>query len=334
MSDEALGVFSTEKRSFAPSEEFAQQANAHADLYDSAAQDFEGFWETQATNLDWTHPWNQILDWTQAPVARWFVDGKINAAVNCLDRHVAAGLGQRIAIHFEGEPGDTKVISYQQLLDEVCQTANALEELGITAGDRVAIYLPMIPEAVIAMLACARIGAAHSVVFGGFSAQALASRIEDASAKLVITADGGYRRGAPSALKPAVDEAVSMSPSVEKVLVVKRTGQEVDWNDQLDIWWHELIAKQSSQHVPTSFDAEQPLFILYTSGTTGKPKGILHTTGGYLTQAAYTHRVVFDIKPETDVYWCTADVGWITGHSYVVYGPLLNGATQVIYEGT
>jgi len=334
MSDEALEIFASENRTFAPSDQFAAQANAHADLYDTAAQDLDAFWDLQAAQLQWAEPWKQILDWSDAPVAKWFVGGKINAAVNCLDRHVDAGRGNRVAIHFEGEPGDTQTLTYSELKDQVCQTANALAALGVSTNDRVAIYLPMIPEAVIAMLACARIGAIHSVVFGGFSAQALASRIDDASATLVITADGGYRRGAASALKPAVDEAVAMSPTIKNVLVVKRTGHDVEWNDNLDIWWHDIVPAQSTQHNAQAFDAEQPLFILYTSGTTGKPKGILHTTGGYLTQAAYTHRVVFDIKPESDVYWCTADVGWITGHSYVAYGPLLNGATQVIYEGT
>ena len=334
MSDETLENLLSENRLFPPSPQFRAQANADAQLYVEAGEDRLGFWDKQASFLQWEKPWTQTLDWSQAPVANWFVNGELNVSVNCVDRHVAAGDGQRVAIHFEGEPGDERSITYQELQDEVCRAANALTELGISAGDRVAIYLPMIPEAIISMLACARVGAVHSVVFGGFSANALASRIEDAAAKLVITADGGFRRGSAFALKPAVDEAVAMCPSVEKVLVVKRTEQEIDWNFEHDVWWHDVLASQSKVHEPQCFDAEHPLFILYTSGTTGKPKGILHTTGGYLTQASYTHRAVFDIKPETDVYWCTADVGWITGHSYVAYGPLANGATQVIYEGT
>jgi acetyl-CoA synthetase len=274
-----------------------------------------------------------VLDW-KVPFAKWFVGGKINASVNALDRHVAQGRGNRVAFFFEGEPGDTRTITYAQLLTEVKKTANALTELGIKDGDRVAIYMPMIPEAAIAMLACARIGAPHSVVFGGFSADALLSRIQDADAKLVITADGGYRKGAPFALKPAVDDALKGKTNVKNVLVVKRTGQETHWDSNKDVWWNDIVDRQSTEHVAQSFDSEHPLFILYTSGTTAKPKGISHTTGGYLTQVAYTHKMVFDIKPETDVYWCTADVGWVTGHSYVVYGPLINGATQVMYEGT
>jgi acetyl-CoA synthetase len=254
--------------------------------------------------------------------------------VNALDRHVAQGHGGRIAFHFEGEPGDTRTISYAQLLTDVSKAAHALTELGITAGDRVAIYMPLIPEAAVAMLACARIGAIHSVVFGGFSAEALLSRIQDADAKLVITSDGGFRKGAAFALKPAVDEALKGSTNVERVLVVKRTGQATQWVEGRDIWWHDLVDRQASTHTPEFFDSEHPLFILYTSGTTAKPKGIFHTTGGYLTQVAYTHKMVFDLKPDSDIYWCTADVGWITGHSYMVYGPLINGATQVMYEGT
>lgn len=334
MSDETLENLSREDRVFLPNPQFAAAANADAQLYADADEDRLGFWEKQASFLQWDKPWTQTLDWSQAPVAKWFVNGELNVSVNCVDRHVAAGDGERVAIHFEGEPGDERAITYQELQDEVCRAANALTELGISSGDRVAIYLPMIPEAVISMLACARVGAVHSVVFGGFSAQALASRIEDASAKLVITADGGYRRRSAFALKPAVDEAVAMCATVKKVLVVRRTAQDIAWNPEKDLWWHDVLASQSNIHEPKSFDAEHPLFILYTSGTTGKPKGILHTTGGYLTQASYTHRAVFDIKPDTDIYWCTADVGWITGHSYVTYGPLANGATQVIYEGT
>ena len=337
MSSEKIGDsienLSQENRLFPPSPAFAAQANAKPDLYAHADKDRLAFWEEQARELTWDKTWDQVLEWN-SPYAKWFIGGKINASVNALDRHVAAGRGQRIAFHFEGEPGDTRTITYSQMLEDVSQAAHALTELGITAGDRVAIYMPMIPEAAVAMLACARIGAVHSVVFGGFSADALLSRIQDADAKLVITADGGFRKGAAFALKPAVDEALKGKHNVAKVLVVKRTNQETAWNSDRDIWWHEIVSRQSKSHTPEFFDSEHPLFILYTSGTTAKPKGIFHTTGGYLTQAAYTHRVVFDIKPETDIYWCTADVGWITGHSYVVYGPLINGATQVIYEGT
>ena len=333
MTEDSLSNLSHETRTFAPSAEFAAQANAKANLYDEAEADRLAFWEKQAKNLLWDAPWSEVLDW-QPPYAKWFVGGKLNASVNALDRHVNEGRGSRVAFHFEGEPGDTRTITYSDLLVEVKKTANALIELGISAGDRVAIYMPMIPEAAIAMLACARIGAPHSVVFGGFSADALISRINDADAKLVITADGGYRKGAAFALKPTVDEALSKPNNVEKVLVVKRTGQETAFDSAKDVWWHEIVNRQSAEHVAQAFDAEHPLFILYTSGTTAKPKGIFHTTGGYLTQAAYTHKAVFDLKPETDVYWCTADIGWITGHSYVVYGPLINGATQVMYEGT
>ena len=333
MSADSIENLSSESRTFAPSVKFAAQANAQADLYTQADADSEKFWEQQASALVWAKPWEKTLQW-QAPFAKWFIGGELNATVSALDRHIAEGRGDRIAFHFEGEPGDTRAISYAQLLSDVSQAAHALTEIGIKAGDRVAIYMPLIPEAVIAMLACARIGAIHSVVFGGFSADALLSRIQDADAKLVITADGGFRKGAPFALKPAVDEALKGEHNVEQVLVVQRTGQESAWVEGRDIWWHEIVTKQPTTHTPKAFSSEHPLFILYTSGTTAKPKGIFHTTGGYLTQVAYTHRVVFDIKPATDIYWCTADVGWITGHSYVVYGPLINGATQVIYEGT
>jgi acetyl-CoA synthetase len=332
---DALSNLLREDRRFPPSEEFAAQANTTSELYEEAKADRLAFWDRQARDLlSWESPWSEVLDWTNPPFAKWFVDGTLNVAYNCVDRHVEAGIGDRVAIHWEGEPGDSRTITYADLQREVNQAANALAGLGIGHGDRVAIYLPMIPEAIISMLACARLGAIHSVVFGGFSAEALRSRIEDAQAKVVITADGGFRRGKPSALKPAVDEAVSKSPTVEKVLVVRRTEQEVDWDSSRDLWWHEAVGGQSAQHSPEAHDAEDTLFILYTSGTTGKPKGIKHTVGGYLLQCAYTHKYVFDLKPDTDVFWCTADIGWVTGHSYVVYGPLANGATQVMYEGT
>ena len=324
-----------EERRFPPSPEFAAQANAHAELYAWAAADRLDFWADQARELvTWQTPFTQALDWSQAPVARWFADGRLNACYNAVDRHVEAGNGDRVAFHFEGEPGDERTLTYADVLREVSRAANALTALGVGKGDRVAIYLPMVPEAVIAMLACARIGAVHSVVFGGFSAEALRSRIEDASAVAVITADGGFRRGTPSALKPAVDAALEGGSTVRHVVVVRRTGQDVAWTDGRDVWWHESLEAASDQHEPVWVEAEHPLFILYTSGTTGKPKGIFHTTGGYLVQTAYTHRNVFDLKPDTDVYWCTADVGWVTGHSYIVYGPMTNGATQVLYEGT
>ena len=330
---ESIENLSTEDRKFPPTSDFAARANAKADLYELAEKDRLAFWDMQAKNLKWDKPWSKTLQW-EAPYAQWFVGGTLNASVNALDRHVEQGLGDRVAFYFEGEPGDSRTITYAQLLTEVKKAANALTELGINSGDRVAIYMPMIPEAAIAMLACARIGAPHSVVFGGFSADALLSRIQDADAKLVITADGGFRKGSPFALKPAVDEALKGKHNVAHVLVVQRTKQETVWNDKTDVWWHEIMSRQSEEHVAQSFDSEHPLFILYTSGTTAKPKGIFHTTGGYLTQAAFTHKAVFDLKPETDVYWCTADVGWVTGHSYIVYGPLINGATQVMYEGT
>ena len=323
----------SENRTFPPSAEFAAAANAKVEMYAHAEADRLKFWEEQARFLKWEKPWEKTLEW-EAPFAKWFIGGKLNASVNCLDRHVEEGRGERIALLFEGEPGDTRKITYAQMLTEVKKTANALVELGVTSGDRVAIYMPMIPEAAIAMLACARLGAMHSVVFGGFSAEALLSRIQDADAKVVITADGGYRKGTANALKPAVDEALKGKQNVKHVLVVKRTGQNVSWDASRDVWWHEIVDRQSEEHNAESFDSEHGLFILYTSGTTAKPKGIYHTTGGYLTQAAFTHRNVFDLKPEKDIYWCTADVGWVTGHSYIVYGPMINGATQVMYEGT
>ena len=325
-----------EERHFAPTREFAAQAIAQPALYQEAKANRLEFWASQARYLDWAKPFTQILDWSNPPFAKWFADGELNVSYNCLDRHVEAGNGNRVAIYFEGEPGDSREITYAELTAQVKKAANVLTALGIKAGDRVAIYMPMIPEAVVAMQAVARIGAVHSVIFGGFSAESLSSRIEDAEAKLVITADGGYRKGRASALKPAVDEALSggRCPSVDNVLVVKRTNQEVGWVEGRDIDWALAMGEASDDHVAQAFPAEHPLFILYTSGTTGQPKGILHTSGGYLTQAAYTHKNVFDLHPETDVYWCTADIGWITGHSYVAYGPLANGASQVIYEGT
>ncbi|WP_153395945.1 acetate--CoA ligase [Ornithinicoccus halotolerans] len=335
MADETLSNLLHEQRNFPPSEEFAAQANGRPELYDAAATDREGFWAEQARSLlTWDNDFTTTLDWSQAPVAQWFVGGRLNASVNCVDRHVAAGNGDRVALHWVGEPGDARDLTYADLHDQVQRAANALTDLGVREGDRVAIYLPMVPEAVVAMLACARLGAPHSVVFGGFSADALRTRIADAEAKVVITADGGYRKGSASALKPAVDAAVSGDSTVEKVLVVRRTGGEVDWTEGRDVWWHEALQAADAQHEPQPFDSEHPLFILYTSGTTGKPKGIFHTTGGYLTQCAYTTKYVHDVHPETDVYWCTADIGWVTGHSYIVYGPMALGATQVMYEGT
>ncbi|GAA2385951.1 acetate--CoA ligase [Dactylosporangium salmoneum] len=331
---ETLENLLNETRQFPPPAEFAAAANVTEGAYAEARADRLAFWEQQAHRLSWAKEWDQVLDWSNPPFAKWFIGGQLNVAYNCLDRHIEAGRGDKVAIHFEGEPGDTRTITYADLHRSVCQAANALTDLGVVAGDRVAIYLPMIPEAAVAMLACARIGATHSVVFGGFSADALSGRIDDASAKVVITADGGFRRGKPSGLKSIVDEAVVRTPSVEKVLVVRRTGQDIDWDGSRDLWWHEVVETASAEHTAQAFDAEHPLFILYTSGTTAKPKGILHTTGGYLTQVSYTHHAVFDLKPDSDVYWCTADIGWVTGHSYIVYGPLSNGATQVMYEGT
>ena len=339
-SSETLANLSHEERRFEPPEDLAKHANVTADWYDEAADDRLAFWEKQAERLSWDQKWDRVLDWDDPPFAKWFVGGTLNAAYNCVDRHVEGGKGDKVALHWVGEPeDDTRDITYAELKDEVCRAANALTDLGVEKGDRVAIYMPMLPETVVAMLACARIGAPHTVVFGGFSSDALASRVVDCEAKVIITADGGYRRGAPSALKPAVDEAVAKVASektgvVSHVLVVRRTGQDVDWNDEVDVWWHDVVDGASSDHTAEAHDAEHPLYVMYTSGTTGKPKGILHTTGGYLVGCSYTHWAVFDLKAETDVYWCSADVGWVTGHSYLVYGPLANGATQVMYEGT
>ena len=322
-----------EDRTFPPSPDFAAAANLKPEAYRRAQDDPEQFWAEQARMLSWTTDFTSVLDW-RAPHAQWFSDGTLNVATNCVDRHVAAGLGDRVAIHWEGEPGDTRTITYSDLLRDVCRATNALIELGVKKGDRVAIYMAMIPETVVAMLACARLGAVHTVVFGGFSADALRSRIDDCGATLVITQDGGYRRGAPSALKPAVDEALTQTPGVRNVLVVRRTGQDVEWTEGRDHWWHEIVDRQDDTHEAQPHDSEHPLYVMYTSGTTAKPKGILHTTGGYLTGVSYTHHAIFDLKPETDVYWTAADIGWVTGHSYIVYGPLANGATSVMYEGT
>ena len=334
VSDETLSNLMREERRFEPPTELAADANVKVGAYKDAAADRVAFWEKQADLLDWAQRWDRVLDWDDPPFAKWFVGGKLNAAYNCVDRHVEAGRGDKVAYHWVGEPGDTRTITYVDLKDEVCRAANALVELGVKTGDRVAIYMPMIPETIFAMLACARLGAPHTVVFGGFSAEALSSRIKDCDARVVITADGGYRRGAASALKPAVDEAVSHCPDVRNVLVVRRTGQDVEWSEGRDLWWHDVVDKQSPEHTPEAFDSEHPLYVMYTSGTTGAPKGILHTTGGYLVGSAYTHWAVFDLKPETDVFWCSADIGWVTGHSYVVYGPLANGTTSLMYEGT
>ncbi len=337
MSNSSIDSLLHEERRFPPSASFAKDSIARPAMYEAAKADRLEFWAEQSRELlHWHKGFTHTLDWSNAPFATWFADGELNVAYNCLDRHVLAGNGDRIAIHWEGEPGDSRDISYAELTAEVKRAANLLTKLGIRKGDRVAIYLPMIPEAVVAMLAVARIGAVHSVIFGGFSAESIRSRIDDASAKLVITADGGWRKGKVSPLKPAVDTALAKEGvhTVENVLVVKRGDNEVEWVEGRDLWWHEAIATVDAEHEAEGFEAEQPLFILYTSGTTGKPKGILHSSGGYLTQVAFTHKYVFDLHPETDVYWCTADVGWITGHSYVIYGPLANGATQVLYEGT
>src|SRR5947209_846530 len=321
--------------SFPPSKEFAAQANARDDLYQQAEQDRLAFWAEQANRLSWDTPFSEVLDWSDRPFAKWFTDGKLNVTYNCVDRHVEAGNGGRVAIYWEGERiGEDRTLTYTDLQDAVSRAANALTDLGLVAGDRVAIYLPMIPEAVVAMLACARLGVLHSVVFAGFTATALGARIDDAQAKLLITADGQFRRGKPASLKEAADQAVADADSIEHVLVVRRTGADIPWTEGRDVWWHDVVDSALPEHRAEAFDAEHPLFLLYTSGTTGKPKGIVHTSGGYLTQASYTQHHIFDIKPESDVFWCTADIGWVTGHTYSVYGPLSNGITQVIYEGT
>jgi len=335
----AIDSYYLEERTFEPPEDFKSHALVtDTSLYDAAAQDWSGFWAKQALALDWYREWDTIVDW-ELPFAKWFVGGSLNVSYNCLDRHVDAGRGEQVAFHWEGEPGDTRTITYAQLLADVSRFANALKGLGVRRGDRVAIYMPMIPELPVAMLACARIGAAHSVVFGGFSADALGGRINDAQAKVLITADGGWRRGAVVPLKANADAALEDTPSIEHVVVARRTSgaqgaPEVEMVEGRDRWWDELVAGAGTDCPPERMDSEDLLYLLYTSGTTAKPKGIMHTTGGYLTQVAFTHRYVFDLHPETDVYWCAADIGWVTGHSYIVYGPLANGATSVMYEGT
>jgi acetyl-CoA synthetase len=324
-----------EERTFPPSEQFVADALlTDPGIYERTASEegFRDFWTAEGNRLEWMEPWRELYTW-DPPYAKWFIGGKLNVSVNCLDRHVGAGLGDRVAYHWEGEPGETRTITYQQLLDDVCRFTNALRGLGVKKGDRVAIYMPMIPELPVAMLACARIGAAHSVVFGGFSADALAGRIEDASCSVVITADGGYRKGATVPLKRNADEAIGRTSSVKHCVVVKRTGDDIHWYPDRDRWYHEMIAEQPTTADPEPMDAEDLLYLLYTSGTTAKPKGIMHTTGGYLAGVATTHRTIFDIHPESDVYWCMADIGWVTGHSYIVYGPLANATTGIIYEG-
>ncbi|HVT65634.1 MAG TPA: acetate--CoA ligase, partial [Mycobacteriales bacterium] len=334
MSEPALDALLHETRSFPPPEDLAREANATAETYAAAASDRLGFWEEQARALTWETPWSQVLDW-QLPFSKWFIGGKLNACVNAVDRHVEAGAGDKVAYHWVGDgERERRDVTYADLLREVSKAANALTSLNVKAGDRVTIYMPMIPETIVTMLACARIGAPHNVVFCGFSSDSLRGRILDSDSRVVVTTDGQYRRGAPTPVKPAVDEALEGCPDVRTVLVVRRTGDEVAWDDARDVWWHDVVDSASDQHEAQAFDAEQPLFMMYTSGTTAKPKGILHTTGGYLTHVSATHRMVFDLKPDRDIYWCAADIGWITGHSYIVYGPLINQATSMMYEGT
>jgi acetyl-CoA synthetase len=325
-----------EERVFQPPKEFSAKARIksfteYEQLYKQAQDDPEGFWADMAKELDWFKPWDKVLEWNP-PFAKWFVGGRTNIAHNCLDRHLTTARKNKAAIIWEGEPGDERILTYQTLHREVCKFANALKSIGVKTGDRVGIYMPMVPELPIAMLACARIGATHSVVFGGFSAEALRDRINDAQAKVVVTADGGYRRGGEVPLKKAVDEAIQQTPSIESVIVYRRTGSQVHMEPGRDHWWHELMENASEECPAEALDAEHPLYILYTSGTTGKPKGIVHTTGGYMLGTYLTTKWVFDLKEE-DTYWCTADIGWVTGHSYIVYGPLANGATSLMYEG-
>ena len=336
MSQGSIEVYESEDRTFPPPPDFAAAALAADDsLHAEAEADYEAFWARQARELlDWHDDFHTTLEW-DLPFAKWFVGGTLNVAHNCLDRHVEAGRGDKVAIHWEGEPGDTRAITYRELLTDVQRFANALLGLGLRKGDRAAIYMPMIPELPVAMLACARIGVAHSVIFGGFSPDAITDRCEDAEARLVITADAGYRRGAPSLLKPNVDLALSAgAPTVEHVVVVDRCGTDPAMAEGRDLWWSDLMDESAPVCPAEPMDSEQLLYLLYTSGTTAKPKGIMHTTGGYLAQVCFTHKYVFDLRPDTDVFWCAADIGWVTGHSYIVYGPLANGCTSVMYEGT
>jgi acetyl-CoA synthetase len=322
-----------ESRTFPPDAAFARQANAQPGIYDDAERDYLAFWASWARKLDWMKPFATTLEWNE-PYARWFADGRLNASSNCLDRHVAAGRGDKVAYYFEGEPGDRRTVTYRELLDDVCRFANGLRKLGVRKGDRVAIYMPMIPELPVAMLACARIGAAHSVIFGGFSPESIVDRVNDAQCTTLITCDWGWRRGNKIALKRNCDVAMEQTPSIRHCVVARRIGDEVYMHEGRDYWWSEVVAGQPATFEPEAMNSEDLLFLLYTSGTTAKPKGIKHTTGGYLTQCAMTHELVFDLKPDRDVFWCTADIGWVTGHSYIVYGPLANGATGVLYEGT
>lgn len=335
MSEPTIEDYYVEERTFPPSDHF--QANAiiaDRSLYEEAEADRLGFWARQARELvTWFDDFETVLEW-DLPFAKWFVEGKLNVSYNCLDRHVEAGRGDKVAFHWEGEPGDTRTITYSELLEEVSKFSNVLKDLGVEKGDRVCIYMPMILELPVAMLACSRIGAPHSIVFGGFSADSLSDRIDDASAKVLITADGGYRRGDHFPLKDTADASVSATSTIENVVVVRRTGQDVEWNETVDHWYHDLMETASPDCPPEQLESEDLLYLLYTSGTTAKPKGIMHTTGGYLTQVAFTHKYIFDLQPESDIYWCAVDIGWVTGHSYIVYGPLANGATSVMYEGT
>ena len=331
--ERAIEALLEERRTFEPPDDFADQANLNDhSVYESAADDPDSWWASQAERLDWFEKWDTVLEWTP-PHHKWFLGGKLNAAHNCLDRH-ASSVPDRVAYHWVGEPEeDNRTLTYKELHEEVCRLANVLKDLGVKKGDRVAIYMPMIPELPAAMLACARLGAAHSVVFGGFSAESLRDRINDAECKVLITADGGYRRGQLVELKKSADEAISKTPTIEKVLMVRRTGDDVNIVEGRDVIYNEVVPKASTECEAERMDAEDVLYILYTSGTTGKPKGIVHTTGGYLTGVSSTHHNIFDVKPETDIFWCAADIGWVTGHSYIVYGPLANGCTSILYEG-